>query len=571
MIRPFPLAIVFALAGAACGERASEPGPAPADRVLLNGAVHTMDAGRRVAEAVAIRAGRIVFVGSTEDARAQIGAGTEVDDLEGRMLLPGFHDSHTHILIGVATEADCDLLRIPTRAEVIARLEECRTLEGYGAEGWILGGGWGEWLFGVTGPRKETLDGIFGDRPVYLASSFGHSAWVNSRALELAGIHGETVAGEDGVIVRDPATGEATGTLHESAMALVTSIVPEKSLAERIDSVRAAIEMAHSLGVTAVIEPGVDGTVMEPILALADAGEFDLRARLSLSPIAWQPGAFDDDVFAFLEGRAAWRRPNLDVDSVKIYMDGVIEYGTGALLEPYTDDTFGLGPRFYTQEKLDEYFTRFDAMGLGIHVHAIGDAAVRMALDAFETMRGKNGVSDNRHHMTHLQLIDEADIPRFGELGIGATFQALWAYPDPAAMELDLPILGEERTYRMYPIASVAASGGRVTGASDYWVTDMDPLLAIEVGVTRQDPYADSGPVLNEGERVDLDTMLAAYTINGAWTMGLEAEQGSIEIGKRADLVVLDRDLTAGDAYGISDAKVTMTIFDGRTVYRRTD
>jgi predicted amidohydrolase YtcJ len=169
--------------------------------------------------------------------------------------------------------------------------------------------------------------------------------------------------------------------------------------------------------------------------------------------------------------------------------------------------------------------------------------------------------------MVHLQLIDEADIPRFAELGIGATFQSLWAYPDPAALELDLPMLGEERTYRMYPIGSVARSGGRIVGGSDYFVTDLNPLHAIEVAITRRDPYTNEGPVLGAGERVDLDTMIAAYTIEGAYLMGLEAEQGSIEVGKRADLVVLDRNLFAIPASEINEARVRMTVFDGRTVY----
>jgi predicted amidohydrolase YtcJ len=329
--------------------------------------------------------------------------------------------------------------------------------------------------------------------------------------------------------------------------------------------------MAHSLGVTAVIEPGLDEELIAPLLRLSDAGEFELRAVASLSPINWQPGSFDDGVFEFLEQRGAWHRPNIDVESVKIYMDGVIESGTGALLESYEDKSLGMGPQYYSQEKINEYFTRFDAMGLQIHVHAIGDAGVRLALNGFETMRDVNGVSDNRHHMTHLQLVDEDDIPRFAELGIGASFQALWAYPDVAAMEMDIPMIGEERSYQMYPIGSISRAGGRVNGASDYFVTSMDPLLAMEVAITRQDPYTNDGPVLNEDERVDLATIIEAYTINGAYTMSLEDKQGSIEVGKRADLVVLDRNLFAIDSYEISDVNVTMTIFDGRTVFQRTE
>jgi len=542
-----------------------------ADRVFINGAVYTVDAGRSWAEAVAVSDGRVVFVGDENNAQTWIGAETEVTDLGGQMLLPGFHDSHTHILIGVATDGECDLLRIESVEAVEAKLRECTELEGFGEENWILGGGWSDWLWPKSEPNKAILDELFPDRPVYLGSSFGHSGWVNSRALELAGIHAESRAGPDGIIVRDPETGEATGALHDSASMLIDRVVPEMTEEHRRMSVLAAVELAHRNGITAVIEPGVDEAILGPLLQVADMGQLDLRALVSLSPINWRPGAFDDGVFEMLDRRDAWRRPNIDVDSVKIYMDGVIESGTGALLEPYEDELLGLGPRYYTQEKVDEYFSKFDAMGLQIHVHAIGDAGVRMALDGIEAARNANGELGNRHHFAHLQLIHDDDISRFGELDVGASFQALWAYPDPSAIELDIPMLGRERTWQMYPIGSIHASGGRINGASDYWVTDINPLLAIEVAITRQDPSTNEGEVLNEDERVDLATMIDAYTINGAYTMSLEDEQGSIEVGKRADLVVLDRNLFDIPASEISDANVTMTIFDGRTVYHKPE
>jgi len=570
MISKFPgLLVSFAILATGCTEPTKIVHEEAADRVFLNGAVYTLNAEQPWTEAVAIRDGNIIAVGSTADIRSHVSEQTEVTDLDDQMLLPGFHDSHTHILIGVSADEECSLLRLKTVEEVTGKLRECSDLAGFGPERWIIGGGWGDWLWPGAEPDKHTLDEIFPDRPVYLESSFGHSAWVNSRALELARIDNSTTSGEDGVIVRNQTTGEATGALHDSAMLLVKSLLPEIDMDYRLERVRAAIAMAHSLGVTAVIEPGLDGELIAPLHILSDAGEFDLRAITSLSPINWQPGTFDDAVFEFLDGRESWRRPNIDVDSVKIYMDGVIESFTGALLQPYEDESFGLGPRFYPQQKVDEYFTRFDAMGLQIHVHAIGDAGTRMALDGFQAMRKANGVSGNRHHITHLQLIDEADIPRFAEFDIGATFQSLWAYPDPAAIELDIPAIGEKRTYEMYPIGSIHRAGGRIVGASDYFVTDMNPLLAVEVAITRQDPYSNSGPMLNADERVDLATMVAAYTTNGAYTMGLEDKQGTIEVGKRADFVVLDNNLFEIAPADISGVSVVMTIFDGRTVYSR--
>jgi len=558
-------ATLFAIS--ACTPASEELSQAAADRVFLNGAIYTVDDDRTWAKAVAIKGGRIVYVGDNEGAGLRISASTDVVDLAGQMMLPGFHDSHIHIMIGVMAGLECSVLRLETLADVAARLKECTLLEGVGEEGWILGGGWGEWLWPEANPQKGLLDVLFPDQPVYLESSFGHAAWVNSKAMEIVGLNSDTPNPPAGVIEHNPETGEPSGTVRDAAMLLFKDKLPPMTLEQRTDRVRAGMALAHSVGITAVIEPGLDGDLIEPIVNLADTGELNMRVLASLSPINWQPGVFDEGVFEFLEGREQWRRDNLDVDSVKIYMDGVIEYGTSPLLEPYTDASYGSGEFFYTQDEVDEYFRRLDAMGLQVHVHAIGDAAIRRALNGFEAMRRANGMSDNRHQIVHLQLIHEDDRPRFDELNIGAVFQSLWAYPDPAALELDVPMLGEERTWQMYPIASVEEAGGRIVGGSDYFVTDLNPLHAIEVAVTRQDPYTNDGLILNKSESVDLVTMIDAYTINGAYQMGLDDEQGSIEVGKRADLVVLDRNLFELPASEINEANVTMTIFAGRTVY----
>ncbi|MDG1725930.1 MAG: amidohydrolase [Emcibacteraceae bacterium] len=567
---PFLSTAIYALLLFGCDNPNSNPESNPAaDRVFLNGAIYTVEEENEWAEAVAITDGIISYVGGVNGAKAWIGENTLVTDLEGQMLLPGFHDSHTHVLIGVATDTECDLIRIEALEEVYAKLGECTSLKGFGDDNWILGSGWTEWLWENSEPDKAILDELFPNRPVYLRSSFGHSGWVNSKAMELAGITKDTDAGIDGVVVMDPETGEPTGTLHDGAMLLVKNILPEMTDEHRMDSVRASLEMIHTYGITAVIEPGLDAELIAPLVQLSDAAEFNVRALASLSTINWQPGIFDDAIFEFLESREQWRRPNLDVDSVKIYMDGVIESKTGHLLEPYSDPIHGVGPKFYSQEDVNRYFTQFDSMGLQIHVHAIGDAGIRIALNGYEAAIKANGPSDNRHHMTHLQLIHEEDIPRFGEYNVGATFQPLWAYYDPSAVELDIPAIGEERTHNMYSIGSVHRAGGRINGASDFFVTDINPLLAIEVAMTRQNPYSNSGRPLKESERVDLATMIRAYTINGAYTMGLENLQGTIKVGKRADLTVLNRNLFDITPYEISDTYVTETIFDGKTVYKK--
>ena len=556
---------------AGCGETDEAVISNPAERVFINAAVYTVDDQRSWSEALAIDEGLIVYVGDDAGAESFIGDATEVIDLDGQMVLPGFHDSHVHILIGVLADDECDLLRIPSELEVAKKLKQCTEIAGIGDDAWVIGGGWGEWLWPDANPQKGLLDLLFPDRPVYLTSSFGHAAWANSKAFEIAGIDADSVDPEAGIIERDRESGEPSGTVRESAMSLFESIIPPMTLEQNVKRVRAGVALANSVGITAVIEPGVNDESLLPIVSLADAGELTLRSNVSLSPIAWTAGVFDDGVFDYLATREQWRRENIGVDSVKIYMDGVIEFGTSPLLEPYHDERYGSGEYFYEQETVNRYFQRFDEMGLQIHVHAIGDAAIRRALDGFEAMRAANGMSDNRHQIVHLQLIHEEDRPRFGELNIGAVFQSLWAYPDPAAMELDVPMLGEERTWQMYPLASVQKAGGRLVGGSDYWVTDLNPLLAIETAITRQDPWTNEGPVLNADESVDLASMIAAYTINGAYQMKLDDRQGSIEVGKRADLIVLDRNLFEIPASEISDAKVTATIFDGRTVYQKED
>jgi predicted amidohydrolase YtcJ len=269
-----------------------------------------------------------------------------------------------------------------------------------------------------------------------------------------------------------------------------------------------------------------------------------------------------------IEARNIWNGPNLSTDSVKFYVDGVLETGTALLIDPYLDPEYdNSDPPFYAQDELNGYFRRLDAAGLQIHVHAIGDGAVRSALDAFEAARAANGPSANRHHIVHLQLVHPEDYARFGELGVSANFQALWAWPDYWITELNLPEIGRERVDRMYPIGSIQRNGGRIVGGSDWSVSSLDPLQAIEVAMRRQNPDSDDGEVLNASERVDLATMIAAYTVNGAYLMKHEDRVGSIQTGKRADLVVLDRNLFEIAATEINAARVLMTVFDGEVVY----
>ncbi len=542
-----------------------------ADHIFINGSIYTVDTERSWAQAVAIRDGIVVYVGDNAGAEAYLGETTLLTDLTGHMMLPGFHDSHNHLLTGGIAFTECNLLEIETLKEIYEMLRECILFDGLGDNRWIRGAGWDNVLWPRGNPNKSELDKYFPDRPAFLESMDGHSAWVNSKALEIAGIDNDTPNPHAGIIERDPETGEATGTLRESAMDLIKDLIPQWSMEQRIEGLKIGIQKAHEVGITAIIEPGLDEYLLSPFIELADTEGLELRVRAAIAPTGWQPTTFGDELYEFIKQRDKWRRPNLDVDSVKIYMDGVIEAGTGVLLEPYLTGDYGVGERYYPQNKVDEYLTYLDKKGIQIVVHAIGDGAVRNALDGFEAARTANGVTDNRHHIVHLQLIHPDDRPRFGVLGVAANFQALWAYPDTWVTEMDMPMIGRERVEQMYPIASVHRSGGMIVGGSDWWVTSMNPLDAIEVAITRQDPWTNEGPRLQPEETVDLETMIEAYTINGAYLMALEDEQGSIEVGKRADLVVLDRNLFEIPPSEINDAEVVLTLFDGDPVFSRAE
>jgi predicted amidohydrolase YtcJ len=551
----------------ALGSGCDGPPVAPADRVFLSGAVYTLDEGRPWARAVAIRDGEIVYVGDDAAAREHVGEGTVVSDLAGGMLLPGFHDSHCHLYSGAFLEATCNLTGLADEGDMRVRLEECARSPARGSQGWLLGGGWDLLTFPDGGPDKALLDAVVPGRPVYLHSVFGHSAWVSSEALRRAGIDADTPDPSQGRIERDPVTGEPSGVLRDAAMTLVERVIPEASLEERVAWLRGGIERAHGFGITSLIEPGADASMLEPYVALSRRGELTLRVLVSLSPRAWHPGALGPEVFDLVARRQEFRGPNLAVDSVKLYMDGVVETGSGALLEPYAGRGDFRGHPFHSQEQVDEFVRRFDAEGIQVHVHAVGDRGVRMALDAFEGARRTNGETGARHHIVHLQVIDPADIPRFAALGVIANFQALWAWPDPWAMELGVAALGEERGRRQYAIGSVVRAGGTLVAGSDWFVSSLDPLDAIEVAVRRQDPDRVGGPVLNAAERVDLATILRAYTLGGAYLMGQEDVVGSIEVGKRADLVVVDRNLFEIPPEQINEARVLATLSDGREVF----
>ena len=537
-----------------------------AEQAYINGEIYTVDAGYPWAQAVAVSGGAIIYVGDNKGIKPFIDENTEVIDLKGKMMLPGFHNTHVHLISGGMQENKCTLNDLNTLDLVLGRIAWYIQKLNLAKDEWVHCSGLDMTISDQV--TIEQLDLISDGRPLYIQTRDGHSMWVNSLVLELAGITEDTPEPNQGEIVRFPGTRQPTGFLHDFAVQIVKDIIPVATMEERIAGLKTGMNIAHQFGITSVLEPGMNEHLLRPYVKLSDENELRLRVRASISPIYWQPGAFGDDIVDFVETRGQYSRENINVESVKMYIDGVLENGSAVLLEPYLIEEFNGNPPFYPQDELDSYITWLDKKGLQVHLHAIGDGGVRMALDAFKAAREENGKSDNRHTICHLQMIDPVDAPRFGKLGVCSSFQPLWARVDEWVTDLNIPQVGENRAKTFYVIKSVHKNGGIIAGGSDWFVSSMNPLEAIETAVRRQDPYLpNDSPRLNFEEAVDVETMIAAYTINGAYLMHQEQKTGSIEVNKKADLIILDQNICKIPSSEIHKTKIIQTIFDGQIVY----
>ena len=552
---------------AAC---AKQPQQDPADLVLLKGGIYTVDSQRSWAQAAAIDDGVIVAVGTNEEIGAYIGNDTEVIDLEGRMAMPGIHDSHVHPLEGGYEQVYCNLWALQSVDEIVGALQAC---EGSQKGAWFNAVGLDLGVFGLIGPDKSILDGIAEDKYIFVDAEDGHAALVNDKVLELIGINAESLAPEDGVIERREGSREPNGTLRESSRDLADKQRPKRDHATSVWAMQGAVKLMNSHGITSAYDVWVGEHEMQVYKALDDAGELSLRVLGGII----DEGVFEkhtgEDFQRVLRDRVNYESDNISYNSIKIMVDGVFEGETGATLEPYHSVDHA-GPQFMTPDQLNARVMHYYNKGMLIHFHAIGDRAVREALDAIEYARenGDEAYENFRHTISHLGLVHPNDRPRFAELNTGASVTMVWAYNDKWTQNLEIPSLGLERVSNMYPIRSIQAAGGVILGGSDWNYGDLDPLRAIETAITRDDPQGptqDSEYDILGSEHVDLATMIDAYTINGAWQIHAEDVAGSIETGKRADIAIYDRNLFEIDAYEISEARVDFTIFDGRIVYRR--
>jgi predicted amidohydrolase YtcJ len=539
-----------------------------ADTIAFNGRVYTVDPDRPWAEAFAIRDGVFIAVGSDRDVMAHKGADTHIIDLAAGMALPGFHDSHLHPLEGGYLAQNCDLGNASSVELLLNIIETCAESH---ERTWIVGNGFDLALFGPSGPDKALLDALAGDRIMYLEASDGHTAWVNSRALQLANITADTAVPEGGVIERRDGSREANGTLRETAMNLVGDLRPPRQLSESIDAMQLSIATMNATGITSIIDAWSSSHELKVYKHIDDSGELTLRVHNSIT----DEGPFEKDtglaLQQLLNKRAEFESPRIKANSVKLFVDGVLEGETASLLQPY----LGLGHKGtlnHNREDLRDRVARYESMGLQIHMHTLGDGAAKAGLDALEYARAKNANNplsqDLRHHLSHLQLVGEDDIGRFAPLNASANFTGVWAFPDTLVTSLNLPVLGQARVDAMYPIKAIADTGANVVFGSDWIYGELAPLSSIEVALTRQDPHDSSAVPGVTTNAIDLATAIKAYTLNGAWLMHQEDQTGTIEIGKRADVVVLEKNLFDVPATQISETKIQMTLFDGDIVYQ---
>jgi predicted amidohydrolase YtcJ len=592
--RIYPNQIIQIPEGNASDPSAPAPAPAPApdtaansnaaDTVFTNGYVYTGGADPKTVVAVAVKDGLILFVGNAADAKKYVGAKTKVIDLKGKMLMPSFFETHGHAQSQTSMIYSVSLKGLKSVDEYVKAIKEFSDANP-GATA-ITGFGWLNTMFPPEGPSKELLDKIRSDIPISLTSEDYHSAWVNSKALEMGKVTKDTPNPAGGGVIEHNAKGEPSGTLRESATSLVENIMPDYTVEQYKEGIKAYQEMAQSLGFTgafdAVLAQG--SNAVEAYKELAKSGELEMRIRGVYITDSEQGAEQIAQLTAAKQKDDAGEM--FKINTLKFFEDGVVEGLTAYLLEPYAPGTGKpdgyQGEPKWKIDKLKEVVAAGEKAGFQIHIHAIGDGAVRDSLDALAYAEQKNGEKDYRNAITHLQLVAPADIPRFKELGVIAAVNPYWHFKDDYYYNLQLPYLGEPRAEKEYPMKSFIDAGAMIASASDYPVTaPPDPLFGIEVGITRtvpggnlsygavQDPKDPKYKLpLWPEESVSLNDMIASYTYNGAYANFLENKTGSIEVGKSADMIVLDKNLFKIAPTEISKGKVLMTMFQGKEVYK---
>ena len=542
-----------------------------ADSVLLHGRIYTLDIKHPWAEALAIRNGKILAVGSDREISRLRGTSTKVIDAKGRLVLPGFTDCHVHFMEGSLLLQQIFLNGVKSIPEIQSRVKAYAAT--HPDESWLLGRGWNYPVFAPSGmPDKKYLDEIVPDRPVYLDGFDGHSWWANSKALEIAHITKDTPEPPGGSFVRDPKTGEPTGAIKEDAAdAIIRRAIPEPNHEQKLKTLLAGIELANRLGVTRVhglteIDALRDDLHnVDLIQELQRDGKLTLRFYLAyrVDP----PEVSKQQLREIVEARDHYHDDWIAAGAVKFFMDGVIETHTAAMLAPYSDDSSLSGQLFWDIERYKKGVAELDRRGIQVFTHAIGDRAIRTALDGYEHAAQVNGTKDARHRIEHIEDVSADDIPRFGKLGVIASMQPLHAYPDDDTLKAWAPNVGPERAQRAWAWHSIQAAGGVLAFGSDWPVVTLSPWEGLQNAVTRQTTEGEPKGGWIPSERISLADAIKGYTLNAAFAGHREKTEGSLEPGKLADLIVISQDLFKVDPMKIGETKVLLTMVGGRVVY----
>jgi predicted amidohydrolase YtcJ len=515
--------------------------------------------GHPQASAVAVRAGRIVAVGGDDEVLALARAGTRVVEGHGASVLPGFQDAHAHPPMGGLELTGCRLADARDSGEVARLVRE--HVAGLADGEWLLGSGW-ELAILRENLDREFLDELTPGRPAYLASGGRHDAWVNTAALAVAGLDDDSADPPDGRLGRRR-DGSLNGVLHEGAAIRMEALTPQPTRRDRERALLAAQAHLHGLGITAWQDAWTTPEVLEAYVSLAARGELTARVMAALW---WERRDGLEQIEGFVDSRRAAQVGRLRADAVKIMVDGTTGNFSAAVLEPYVGHE-SCGSMFVEPDQLRSAVATLDSLGFGTHFHAIGERAVREALNAVEHARRTNGITAARHHIAHVCLVHPDDIPRFAELDVTANIQPLWAEYGPD-MAIESAYLGDERNQWWYSFESLRAAGARLAAGSDWPVTTADPLLGMYVAVHRRAPAAEAGaPCFLPEQRLRLADAIAAYTAGSAYVNGLDDRTGRIQVGALADLVLLDRDLVTADHDPATLGRVELTLVEGEVVF----
>jgi predicted amidohydrolase YtcJ len=525
------------------------------------------DRGRQT---LAVRDGHVLAIGDEEDVRSAAGPGAEEVDVAGGLVAPGFQDAHIHPLVGGLEMQRCELTSLSTKEEYLDAIAECARRRPDDA--WVRGGGWSVDAFGPEGPTAELLDRVVPDRPAFIPASDHHDAWVNTRALEVAGITAETPDPPDGWFVRDE-HGRPTGTIREAAMAMVGDHV-ETTREQYADAMRAAQQHLYSWGITGWHDALIGGYagLDDPTQAYLDLLESGELTALVHASQWWDRHRGLEQVDELCEQRERLAEKGLDATSVKVMMDGVTQTFTASMSDPYLGELHcpcgRAGLDFLSREEAMEATVALDRAGFQVHFHAIGDQAVTNALDAVEAARVANRMNDRRHQVAHLQLVRPADRPRFRTLGVSANIEGMWLSSRTPAVELLAPHLDEERLAWHYPVGDIAAAGGHLAGGSDWPINPPDVVGAIHTLVNRwaHGDEEDRRDPLCPEQAISVTRALQAYTHGSAW-VNHRTDGGVLQVGSRADMVVLDQDLFELPEEEIGSARVVRTYAEGELVH----